>query len=130
MGVKLRRTRGKWYLFIDYKGRRKCKCVGTDKRAAEEVRRQIEAKLVVGDLSFVDEKSECSFQEYSERWMKQYAEIELKRSSIIKHEQVLRLYLLPRFGRKPLKAIRREEIKAFLAELVSKGSLARRTVCV
>lgn len=52
----------------------------------------------------------------------------LKRSSIIKREHVLRLYLLPRFGRKPLKTIRDDEAKTFLAELVSKGSLSRNSL--
>src|SRR6516164_8496933 len=111
MGVKLRKTRGKFYLYIDYKGRRKCKCLGTDKRLAEQIRSQIEAKLVLGDLSVIEENVECLFREYSARWIKQYAEVELKRSTIIKHEQVLRLYLLPRFGSRSLKAIRRDEIK-------------------
>jgi len=128
MGVKLRKTRGKFYLYIDYKGRRKCKCLGTDKRLAEQIRSQIEAKLILGDLSVIEEKVERLFREYSAQWIKQYAEVELKRSTIIKHEQVLRLYLLPRFGSRSLKAIRRDEIKVFLAELASKGSLSRNSL--
>ena len=47
MGVKLRRVRVKWYLYIDWNGKRKCKCVGTNKQLAEEIRRQVEAKLAL-----------------------------------------------------------------------------------
>jgi hypothetical protein len=60
--------------------------------------------------------------------MKQYAEVKLKRSSTIKHEQLLRLYLLPRFGQKPLRSIRRDEVKAFFAKLAAKGALARNSL--
>jgi len=50
MGVKLKKYKGKWYLFIDYNGKRKAKCLGTDRKLAESIKRQVEAKLVLGDL--------------------------------------------------------------------------------
>jgi integrase len=50
MGVKLQKRKGKWYLFIHYNGKRKAKCLGTDRKLAESIRRQVEAKLVLGDL--------------------------------------------------------------------------------
>ena len=53
MGVKVRKYKGKWYVFIDFNGRRKAKNVGT-RQAAEEVRREIEARLALGDLSCLD----------------------------------------------------------------------------
>jgi integrase len=46
----------------------------------------------------------------------------------VKHEQVLRLYLLPRFGIKPLDSIRRDEVKSFLATLSSTGKLSRNSM--
>src|SRR6516164_10144290 len=50
MGVKLKKYKGKWYLFIDYDGKRKAKCLGTDRKLAESIKRQVEAKLVLGGL--------------------------------------------------------------------------------
>ena len=47
MGVKIRKLRGKWYLVIDYRGKRKTRVIGTDRKIAEEVRRQVEAKLAL-----------------------------------------------------------------------------------
>jgi hypothetical protein len=49
MGVKIRKLRGKWYLVIDHRGKRKTRVIGTDRKIAEEVRRQVEAKLALGD---------------------------------------------------------------------------------
>ena len=48
MGVKVRKRGGKWYVLVNYHGRRKAKCVGS-REAAEQVRRQLEAKLALGD---------------------------------------------------------------------------------
>ena len=47
MGVKIRKRGGRWYVFVNYRGRRKSKCVGS-REAAEHVRRQLEAKLALG----------------------------------------------------------------------------------
>ena len=52
MGVTIRKRRGRWYIFVTYRGRRKAKCVGT-RQAAEEVRRQLQARLALGDLGFL-----------------------------------------------------------------------------
>ena len=48
MGVKVRKKGAKWYVVVDYHGRRKAKCVGS-REAAEQVRRQVEAKLALGE---------------------------------------------------------------------------------
>jgi hypothetical protein len=53
MGVKIRKRGGKWYVFVNYRGRRKAKCVGSSREVAEQVRRQLEAKLALGDLGFL-----------------------------------------------------------------------------
>lgn len=44
MGVKVRQKDGTWYVCINHHGRRKAKGVGDSKRAAEEVKRKLEAK--------------------------------------------------------------------------------------
>jgi hypothetical protein len=53
MGVKIRKRGGKWYVFVNYHGRRKAKCVGASRQVAEQVKRQLEAKLALGDLGFL-----------------------------------------------------------------------------
>ena len=52
MGVKIRKRGGKWYVFVNYHGRRKARCVGTSRQLAEQVKRQLEAKLALGDMGF------------------------------------------------------------------------------
>jgi len=78
MSVKIRKKGGKWYVFVHYLGKRKAKCIGT-RAAAEQVKRTLEAKLALGDLSFITETADETFETYSQRWLKEYADVELKR---------------------------------------------------
>src|SRR2546425_2258850 len=109
MGVKIKKRGGKWYVFVNYHGRRKAKCVGTSRQLAEQVKRQLEAKLALGDLGFLTESSGLTFEEYSQRWLKQHAEVTLKQSTIDSYSQLLRLYVLPRFGQLQVTAIQRDQ---------------------
>jgi hypothetical protein len=69
MGVKVKKYKGSWYVFIDYHGQRKAKKVGS-RAAAEKVKREIEARLALGDLSALQQaKPVPTFSAYTERWL-------------------------------------------------------------
>jgi len=42
MGVKIKKRGSKWYVYVNYHGKRENRCVGT-REAAEKVRREVEA---------------------------------------------------------------------------------------
>jgi integrase len=128
MGVKVRKRGGKWYVVVDYQGRRKSKCVGS-REAAEQVRRLVEAKLALGDLSILDSPNDKkpSFDMYADGWLRDYARIECKTSTADGYEGVLDQYLRPRFGKKTLNEIKRDDIKALINDLISKD-LSRNTI--
>ena len=129
MGVKLKRYKGKWYLFVDYNSKRKAKCLGTDCKLAEAIKRQVEAKLVLGNLGLfgADEQRLPTFGEYADAWMKDYARVECKTSTADGYEGVLRQYLRPRFASKRLDAVTRDNIKLLISELIAKN-LSRNTI--
>jgi integrase len=60
MATKVRQKNGKWWVFIDHKGKRKAKCVG-DKRAAERLKAKLDAKIALGDFEISDEKEQRPF---------------------------------------------------------------------
>ena len=128
MGVKIRKRFGKWYVFVNYRGRRKSKCVGS-REAAEHVRRQLEAKLALGNLSVLDSEPEKapSFDMYADRWLKDYARIECKTSTADGYDGVLGQYLRPRFGQRRLDEIKRDDVKALINDLIGK-ELSRNTI--
>ncbi len=118
MGVKIRKRGSKWYVYVNYHGRRKNRCVGT-REAAERVRREIEARLALGDQTFLTDGGRAvpTFKVFAEGWLETYAEVECKPSTKRSYEQLLRLHVTPRFGDKKLTEIKREDIKQFLAKL-------------
>jgi integrase len=128
MGVKVRKRGAKWYVLVDYHGRRKSKCVGS-REAAEQVRRQVEAKLALGDLSVLNapDDKKPTFNNYADGWLKNYAQIECKTSTAQGYEGVLEQYLRPRFGKKILDEIRRDDVRALINDLISKD-LSRNTI--
>src|SRR5260370_418881 len=128
MGVKIRKRGGKWYVFVNCHGRRKAKCVGSNREVAEQVRRQLEAKLALGDLAvFGDGEEHQTFGSYADKWLKDYARVECKTSTADGYEGVVEQYLRPRFGNRAIDQIKRDDIKAMINELVAKD-LSRNTV--
>ena len=125
MGVRVRERDGAWWLFINHKGRRKAKRIGAGepgKEAAKEAATKIQAKLALGDLSLLaEERRSVRFAEYAETWLKVYAEVNCKPSTVEEYEKRIRLHLNPVFGSLELHDIRREKIKMFLVEHLRVG---------
>ena len=105
-----------------------CGAQGSSRELAEQVRRQLEAKLPSGTSAFWLNPQGLTFEQYSQSWLKQYAEVELKPSTVDSYAQLLRLYVLPRFGQLQLTAIKRGQVKHFLGEWSAKGELSRNTL--
>ncbi len=129
MGVKVRKRSNKWYVVIDHHGRRKSKCAGS-REAAERVKREIEARLALGDLGFLKAEEKLAlptFKEYSEKWTKRYAEVECKYSTVYGCKLLLNRHLEPEFGQLALDRISREHVKDFAARLAGTG-LSRNSV--
>jgi integrase len=115
MGVRVRQKDGKWYVFINHQGRRKAKCVGDSKRAAEEVKRKLEAKLTLGDFALEDERPLVpTLGQYADTWLATYATHNCKESTYVRYAGVVRNHLLPTFGTTPLMEITREAIKRMM----------------
>jgi integrase len=127
MGVKIKKRGSKWYVYVNYHGRRKNRCIGT-REAAERVRREIEARLALGDVGFLTQNDSAPvFGTFADRWLKDYARVECKTSTADGYEGVIEQYLRPRFGSRSLDQIKRDDIKAMINELVAR-ELSRNTV--
>jgi integrase len=130
MGIRIRKKSGKWYVYVNHGGHRKAKCVGTSRAAAEKLKSLLEAKIALTGFGLPADAQDKSptFREYSDRWLKEYAEVNSKPSSVKKHREVLRLYLLPELGARRLDQLRRDQFKGFLAKLTAAGKLARNSI--
>jgi len=68
MAVKVRQKNGRWWVFIDHKGKRKAKCVGS-KQAAETAARKIETKITLGEFAIEEEQERLPFSTYYKNWL-------------------------------------------------------------
>lgn len=133
MGVKVREKpngSGIWWIFIDHNGKRKAKKVGKDKKTALQLAKVIEAKLVLGEGRPEEKpvKSIPLFKEYAENWINVNVPAICKPSTIMDYTSILKIHVIPKFGKYPITDIRRGEIKQFLMKKISDG-LAKSTVC-
>ncbi len=123
MGVKIKKRGGKWYVFVNYHGRRKAKCVGSSRDVAEKVQRQLEARLALGDLGFFAGDAKVpTFGEYATRWMREHANLHCKPSTIRGYTSVLKLHLRPRFESVHLDRLSRHQ--GYVRRTVGTGNVA------
>ena len=129
MGVTARKKNGKWFVFINHNGRRKAKCVGDSRAAAMQVKRVLEAKLTLGDAGILDKAPSQmpTFGAYADLWLKDYARLVCKRSTVGGYKGSLDQYLRPIFSSRRLDAIKRKDIKGLISDLIAKN-LARATI--
>jgi integrase len=122
MAVKVRQRDGKWWVYIDHKGKRKAKCIGISKRAAEIVAEKIEARLALGHSEILEEGAPpLLFADYARQWLKTNAAMRCKPATVEEYETICRLHILPPFGAQRLSAISREAVKQLVAEKIEHG---------
>ena len=126
MGVRIRQKDGKWYVFMNHQGKRKAKCVGSDKRLAVQVQKQLEAKLTLGDVGLLKEEPETVlFQDYAHKWLDTYVATKCKPSSARVMRSIVMNHLIPALGAHAMSHLTRQHVKDFLA---TRGNLTPKYV--
>ncbi len=133
MAVKVREWKGAWWVFTDYKGRRKARRVGvgtTGKRAAQAAAEKIAAKLALGDHTPLETVTPAAppvtFRAYAERWLAGHVRLQCKPSTLTTYTRVMRTHWIPAPGPYPWPALTRDRIKGVLAGLA--GGLRASTI--
>lgn len=78
-------------------------------------------KLASGEPIERKEKKELTFKEFSDDWFETYVKNNNKHSEILTKEMVLRVHLVPHFGRMPLENISSLEIEKCKAKKLKEG---------
>ena len=99
--------------------RRKRKCFGADKGAAERAARALREALARGDLGLTIERERRPFDAYWRSWLDSYALAHVKRSTYDGYEATGRLYLIPAFGSKDICDITRDDVKRLTQTLIA-----------
>jgi integrase len=131
MGVIIRqKEKGKgkpWYVFINHQGKRTARKFST-KAVAVAAGREIERLLVSGEFG-KEQKIIPNFEAYSQKWYDNYVS-SLRESTQDEYESILRVHVLPVFGRKPLDSLTRGEIRDFLLNKFNGGLSKGRTLMI
>ncbi|MEW6671764.1 MAG: site-specific integrase [Thermodesulfobacteriota bacterium] len=134
MGVTIREKpqgSGIWWIFINHKGRRKSKKIGTDEAKAREVAEKAKAKLVLGELDIEKPKKPTApeFKKYCEIWLETYIKPLRRRSTYERYKDLLQRHVYPIIGKKPIDQIKRGELKALFLDLHRAG-LSKASICL
>jgi integrase len=134
MGVKVRerpKGSGVFWIFIDHNNRRKAKKIGTDEKLANEVAEKIQARLTLGDLDLLNEaeNSTPDFEEYANCWLEDYIKPLRRNTTYERYGDLLKRYVYPVLGKKPIHEIKRGEIRNLLLNM-HKGGLSRSMICL
>jgi integrase len=118
MAAKVRQRKGKWWVLIDHKGKRKAKCIGDSQRTARLFAEKMEAALILGQFDLSKAEPHRPFDMY---WLATYAKVHCKASTVDRHQRTFRLYLSPALKQKDLGAISRDDVKKLIYGLVNAG---------
>ncbi len=123
MGVRVRQKTkgGPWWIFVTHKGNRTSKQVG-DKKAATKLAKEVQSALAAGDLGLLGEPEPTgpTFGDFADEFLER-AKPELKHSTVVDYESVLRLRLKPALGDIELADIDRRQVKDLEARLRAEG---------
>src|SRR5262249_1038582 len=123
MGVKVREKEidsGIWWVFINHKGKRSSRQVGT-KKAAEKVKEHIEARLKLGQDALPKEKlASPTLEAYWRGIEETYLPSGIRQSTIESYKRTFKNHILPELGSTPLDELTRDKVKAFVATLTQK----------
>lgn len=88
-------------------------------KAVQEFAQQFEAKVKAG---LVMSGNKITLQEFSERWVNEYAKINLQPGTVIKYQEELNTKILPELGHLKLSDLKPHRVNAFFASLTKDGA--------
>lgn len=116
---------GSWYAVYRDGGNQKWEFAGGSKRAAE---RLLSKRMSQVNAGTYQEFEQTLFEEFSARWLSDYARVSVKPSTYVSYENIIRLHLNPRFGRQYLHRISTADFQKLVSEKITNDGLSPKTV--
>jgi integrase len=130
MGVRVKQWKGAYWVFINHKGQRKARRVGTGregKKAAEQAATKIAARLTEGGPLIVDAPATVpTFAGVAEAWLEWYPTLyALREPTLGNRAHFIKLHLIPFFGSRFITQITRSSVQDFIAAKRATGGSVR-----
>ena len=108
-----------WYAYWIDKDRKQCsKAVGTRKKDAEVYATKMQMEVNEGTFRNL---KKITFPEFANRWLQDYATVQVKPSTLEGYRGILRSSLLPYFGDVALSSITTSQIQRYVAIRLAEG---------
>jgi len=108
-----------WYAYWrDQNGKQHAKAIGTRKKDAEAFIGRVQAQVDGGTYR---ELTPITFAEFSEQWLRDYASVSVKPSTLGGYRSMLTSSLVPFFGSMQLASIRPADVQRYMAERMRAG---------
>jgi integrase len=120
MGAKVRYWQEAWWVAIYQHGKRRMKCVGPDRAAAESIARAAREQMARGALRLETPATAELFEAYAAAWLKTAAQT-LKPSTHRFYSEHVTRHLLPTFTGRPMQSLRRSDCRLLVQALRAKG---------
>ncbi len=127
MAAKVRKVNGSWWLIVHHKGRKQRRKIGasaTDKRRAEQLAEEINAKITLRTFGINQNTLPCDDQLLN--WHRTYSPT-FKPSFETESLRIIKSHLIPHFGSIDLAAIGDTELLAYIKDKLD-AKLAARTI--
>lgn len=112
---------GTWYAVFRDCGIQKWERAGSNKKSAEKLLAKRMNQINSGTYQ---DYEKILFEEYSEKWLSEYAKISVKKSTYDAYNDIVRLHLNPAFGKKYLHTIRTSDIQKLVSQKITKDGLS------
>ncbi len=123
MGVSVRQKKpgGPWWIFVSHHGKRTSKQVG-DKKDANKLAKEVRTALAAGDLGLLEEPEApgATFADFADEFLERVRH-DLKHSTLVDYESVVRVRLKPILGELPLDELNRRAVANLEAQLRAEG---------
>jgi len=123
MGVKVRekvKDSGMWWIFANFRGKRKAYKIGTDRDYAEARAEALESELSSKNMPLRTKGEVPTLRQFAEKWIKGRCKQNLKPATVTSYRANLDDAILPEFGAYPIDQIPRDEVKAFAYRLLER----------
>ena len=123
MGVKVRekvKDSGVWWIFANFRGKRKAYKIGTDREYAEARATALESELSSKNMPLRTKGEIPTLRQFAGKWIKGHCKQNLKPATVTSYQANLDDAILPEFGAYPIDQIPGDEVKAFAYRLLER----------
>lgn len=124
-GSIVKRPSGNYAIIYYVDGEQKWKTIGPRKKDAEKALSDIITRINTGQYQ---ELKEIRFSEFTEKWLKDYAEPRVKASTLRFYSDIVALHLKPRFGKYKLISITPHLIEEYLSDKHKESRLSSTSI--